>query len=196
MSDEQAKIILPEYLEIAATLKELELTVDPSEVHGTLCGYISVGGSEHAQAYIQELIENKDVNKFKSQIMVLVNLFQIVFKQMATMSFDFHLLLPDEELPLPERAKSMSLWCHGFSDGFLQSGVDITELKTEEARDALYHITEVSQLDYDGLSIDETDEQSFMELYEYIRMAVLMIHTELTQETPAPTHDDGDKTVH
>jgi uncharacterized protein YgfB (UPF0149 family) len=89
MSDEQAKIILPEYLEIAAILKELELTIDPSEIHGTLCGYICVGGSEHAQSYIQELIEDKDVNKFKSQIMVLVNLFQTVFKQMATMSFDF-----------------------------------------------------------------------------------------------------------
>ena len=127
--------------------------------------------------------------------MSLVNLFQIVFKQMATMSFDFHLLLPDDEQPLPKRAKSMSLWCHGFSDGFLQSGIDITELKTDEARDALYHITEVSQLDYDGLSIDETDEQSFMELYEYIRMAVLMIHTELTQATTTPANGD-DKTVH
>ena len=148
-------------------------------MHGAISGFLCVGANDEAAAYVQELIEDKDVATFEADIRALVNLLTVVHKQLATLTFDFQLLLPDDEAELSQRAKAMSYWCHGFSDSFLESGTDIDKFKTEEAKDAFYHITEVSQLDYDSLSISEDDEKAFMELYEYIRMAVLMMHTEL-----------------
>ncbi len=141
-----------------------------------------VGANDEAAAYIQALIEDKDLASFESEIRALVNLLTVVHRQLSTLTFDFHLLLPDDDASLAQRAKAMSYWCHGFSDSFLESGTDVSRFKTEEAKDAFYHITEVSQLDYDSLSISEADEKSFVELYEYIRMAVLMMFTELQSE--------------
>lgn len=183
---------LPEFKTIEKAVSGLSLKVHASEIHGVLSGFICVGMVNLAEQYIQQLIEDVDIAKNEAEIRQLAALLQVVYQQMSTMTFDFHLLLPDDDAPLADRAKAMSLWCHGYSDAFLQSGVDITELKTEEARDALYHITEVSQLDYESLSISEDDEKSYMELYEYVRMAILMIHTEVTQKASV----DDNKTVH
>ena len=197
MTEKTSAVKLPQYAELDSAIERLSLKTHLSEIHGTLCGFIGVGAINQAEAYIKELIEDVDVHQHEADVRALVNLLQIVYQQMETMSFDFHLLVPDDDAPLPARAKAMSRWCHGYSDGFLQSGIDITELKTDESRDALYHITEVSQLDYDSISISEEDEKAFVELYEYVRMAVLMIHSEVTHKLTNEQDDKGDnKTVH
>lgn len=195
MTEETNKVKLPEYQVIARGLSKMSVSVHASELHGVLSGFICVGAVNLAETYIQELIKDVDIAANEKEIRQIAALLQTVFQQMGTMSFDFHLLLPDDDMPLSDRAKAMSMWCHGFSDGFLQSGVDVAELKTDEARDALYHITEVSQLDYQSLTISEEDEKAFVELYEYVRMAVLMIHTEITQPGTSSS-DQSDKTVH
>ena len=194
-SPEKSKVTLPDYPEIEHAVHAMSLKTHASELHGVLSGFICVSATNLAEQFIQELISEVDVQKYEIEIRSIVSLFQIVFQQMATLTFDFHILLPDDDTPLKERAKAMSMWCYGFSDGFLQSGIDITALKSDEARDALYHITEISQLDYDALSVGEDDEKAFMELYEYVRMAVLMIHTELNHGSKNVV-DGGDNIVH
>mgnify|MGYP006074167095 CR=1 FL=1 len=186
----QKQTVLPDYDEMVALIEALSLKIHVSEVHGAISGFLCVGSNDEAASYIQELIEDKDVTCFEFEIRTLVNLLTVVHKQLSTLTFDFELLVPNDEALLSERAKAVSLWCHGFSDSFLESGMDVSQFKTEEARDALYHITEVSQLDYEELNIAEEDEKAFMELYEYIRMAVLMMHTELQSESAGEVGKD------
>jgi uncharacterized protein YgfB (UPF0149 family) len=188
------KPLLPDYQDIVAITEHLSLSIHASELHGAISGFLCVGANDDAAAYIQELIEDKDVATYEADIRALVGLLTAVHKQLATINFDFQLLLPDDEVDLAQRAKAISYWCHGFSDSFLESGTDIDKFKTDEAKDAFYHITEVSQLDYDSLSISEADEKAFMELYEYIRMAVLMMYTEL-QDKERGNQDQGE-TIH
>lgn len=192
----QQSISMPELEEMQAIIEKLSLNLHASELHGAVSGFLCVGANDEAAAYIQEFIENKDVTQFESEIRALVNLLTIVHKQLSTLTFDFHLLLPDDDAPLAERAKAMSLWCHGFSDSFLESGTYVSKFKTDEAKDAFYHIAEVSQLDYESLSISEADEKAFFELYEYVRMAVLMMYTELQAESITKSQDSGNNTVH
>lgn len=193
---EQAKsVLLPPNTSVQQILSELNITQSPSEVHGNICGFLCVGEVDKAQAYIQSLLTSVDVQQYEKQIKSLVALFKISFEQMGTMSFDFHLLVPDDDEDLALRAKALGLWCYGFSDGMLQAGVDMDELKSEEARDALFHITEIANLDYGLTSVSEDDEKAYVEVYEYVRMSVLMIHTELTSKA-APVDREDNRTVH
>lgn len=189
-----SNIKTPQYDNLSEILKVMSINVNPSEVHGAISGFLCLGANDAAAAYIQGLIEEKDIKQFELEIRSIVNLLQAVHEQLLTTTFDFHLMLPDDEVTLAERAKSMSLWCHGFSDSFFESSIDIDSLQTEEAKDGFFHITEISQLDYESLAVAEEDEKSFMELYEYIRMAVLLIQTELKKTVKS--EDDKDPTLH
>lgn len=183
-----------EYQKLETILKVMSINTHASEVHGAISGFLCLGANDAAASYIQELIEGKDTKTFEQEIRAIVNLLQTVHEQLSTTTFDFHLLLPDDEASLSERAKGISLWCHGFSDSFFQSEVDMEQLQTEEAKDGFFHITEISQLDYEALSVSEEDEKSFVELYEYIRMGVLMIQTEFKKSVSVS--GDGEQTIH
>lgn len=187
-------IPLLDHQKITTSLEKLSITIHASELHGTISGFLCVGADDEAAAYIQELIEDKDLVKFETEIRALVGLLTTVHKQLTTLTYDFPLLLPDDDATLTDRATAMSHWCHGFSNAFLESGTEVNSFKTDEAKDAFYHITEVSQLDYESISISEEDEKAFMELYEYIRMAVLMMFTELQSRDP-DIQEQG-KTIH
>lgn len=197
MKEKQKKLSLPSGEALQSHVERLKIPSTAYEIHGQLCGYLCVGSSDKAEQYLQTLLEEKDVSQFEKEIRALASLLQVTYEQMSTMSFDFHLLMPDDEEPLDERAKSLGVWCHGFSDGILNSGVDISAIDASESRDALFHITEIANIDYDYTTVTEEDEKAFMEVYEYVRMAVLMIHTELTGKSDKRTAEEGeDRTLH
>jgi hypothetical protein len=196
MSEPKASIALPPCEEVQSQISRLNVKPGAPEVHGSMCGFLCVGSSDKAQQYIQSLLEESDVNKFETDVRALASLLQISYKQMSTMSFDFHLLMPDDDAPLEERAKALGLWCQGFSDGVLNAGIDISKISQEETRDALFHITEIANIDYTYTTVTEKDEKAFMEVYEYVRMAVLMIHTELTQPHEGESGDGNEPTLH
>lgn len=180
MSKQKKEALLPDISKIRLALSTMGVKRTPSEIHGMLCGCLCVGSTDKAQAFIQSLLEDIEVNKFETEIKLLASLLQVTHEQMISMSFDLHLLLPDDEVPLEQRAESLGLWCQGFSEGTLEAGIDIASLNGEETRDALYHITEIAGIDSAYADVSEEDEKAYAEVYEYIRMAVIMIHTELT----------------
>ncbi len=195
MQTHSKQLKLPTSEAIEKVLGLLNVKQSASEVHGNICGFLCVGDLDKAQAYIQSLLTSVDVEKFEKEIKSLVSLFKTSFEQMGTMSFDFHLLIPDDDAPLKTRSQSLGLWCYGFSEGILQAGVEVEQLHSEEARDALFHITEIANLDYDEVSVTEEDEKAYMEVYEYVRMSVLMIHTELTKK-PVSIEVEENRTIH
>ncbi len=90
------------------------------------------------------------------------------------------MLLPeDERSTLVERAKAFSEWCEGFTQGLALAGVSSREIEEEEAQEALQHLTEFAELDYESLDVDEEDEHALMEVSEYTRMAVIRLHNDL-----------------
>lgn len=195
MGEPKKPLLLPSSETLQSQMTKLKIKPSAHEVHGEICGLLCVGSSEKAENYIQSLLEESDVTRYEKEVRSLAKLLQISYQQMSTMSFDFHLLVPDDEKPLEERAKALGLWCQGFSDGVLNAGIDLAAIKGEESRDALFHITEIANIDYDYTIVTEEDEKAFMEVYEYVRMAVLMIHTELTKGSASDEGKDK-RTLH
>ncbi len=185
MSKKKKTPSLPSFEKLQAVIELFEQEGLASEVHGNLCGFLCAGDLEKAQVYITTLVEDLSTEKYEHEIKALISLFEITRAQLNSGSFDFHLLLPDDDEALEWRAKNLGQWCHGFSDGVLQTGIDIAGLNTEDARDALFHITEIANIDYQNTLVTEEDEKAFAEIYEYVRMAVLMIQTEMAGASEA-----------
>lgn len=197
MKEKQKTPSLPAGDVLQSQIERIGIKSSAYEIHGQLCGYLCVGQSDLAEQYIKTLLEDVEVKTYETEVRALATLLQATYEQMSTMSFDFHLLIPDDDHPLEARAKALGLWCHGFSDGILNSGIDIAAINADESRDALFHITEIANIDYDYTAVTEEDEKAFMEVYEYVRMAVLMIHTEIMGKSDKSTVEDGDgRTLH
>lgn len=165
-------------------LNQLFLTgsgdLSAAETHGMLCGYVCAGPRMNGKAWIDQIIghmgfEPQEDNKKAA----IISLYNLSYDQISSMEFGFQLLLPDDDVNLPQRARSLGEWCQGFLTGLGLAGVHIHNCKTDEVRETLFRLAEISKIDYDTLDMCDADEFAFFEVCEYVRMAVLMLYTEL-----------------
>jgi uncharacterized protein YgfB (UPF0149 family) len=94
-------------------------------------------------------------------------------------SLDFQLLLPDDESPLALRTAELAGWCQGFLYGLglggLRGDVELPATISEVMRD----FYEIANTSFDYESVDEEDEEAYMEIVEYVRVSVLLLHDEM-----------------
>ncbi|MGB1701791.1 MAG: UPF0149 family protein, partial [Cycloclasticus sp.] len=88
-------------------------------------------------------------------------------------------------------AVAMGEWCQGFLYGVAYMGVGDDKNWSEDSRGVLRDLMEISRLDADNT--DDSDEQAFMELQEYVRMGVNVLMQELQQDDES---DDDSPTIH
>jgi uncharacterized protein len=171
---------LPDYDLLIESVAPLALPIPVSELHGVLCGYLCAGAIAKGNAYLQALTAHSTDSLTRRAARALFELYAVSQQQMECVGFEFHLLLPDEHASLLTRAEAFSEWCTGFIQGLNMADIGAYELHDDEVQEALQHITEFSQLDYQSLQMDdEDDERSLMEVSEYTRMAVLHLHSDL-----------------
>src|SRR3546814_3215300 len=94
--------------------------------------------------------------------------------QLEDQSFEFALLLPDDDAGLAERSGALFEWCRGFLGAFgLAAGKDPP--LSDESREALTDIARLAAASPqdDG---DEEDEQALAEIEEFVRVATLLLH--------------------
>lgn len=103
---------------------------------------------------------------------------------LTTFDFGFRLLLPNDETSLQARADAVNEWSEGFVYG-VQNQRHQHELLTGDGAQALADITKISEMDF-GIIECEEEEQSYMEIVEYVRMAVLTIHQNFLENTRKP----------
>jgi len=109
---------------------------------------------------------------------LLLELYTLSAKKIVDMAFDFHLLLPHDNEDLALRAKALGGWCEEFIIGLSFAGVDVADLPSTGAQDVFIRFTEISKIDYENVNMTEEDECAFVDLQEYICMAVFMIYSE------------------
>ncbi|HSX60203.1 MAG TPA: UPF0149 family protein [Tahibacter sp.] len=174
------------HAELGVALRELEFGVAASDLHGSLTGFLCGGGKASARNWLQRLeIETDPGIETHARMELLTQLFRNCRAQLEDPGFAFEPLLPGEDEPLAERADALVQWCRGFLGGLGLSGVNaergLSEDGTEILRD--FGTIAASQLDYDDA---EEDESALVEVLEFIRVGVMLLHAELAPP-PAPT---------
>lgn len=183
----------PDYQTFCDAIGVLSLPLSGSEIHGILCGYSCAGELQKAESYVRALVSHVRDADYKKALLALFNVYSQSQQQITTLDFEFQLLIPGDDASLRDRACALSQWCEGFSQALQHAGIHSQHYQDEEAQNAATHIVEFAKLDYEALEVDEADEFALMEINEYVRMAVLRIHSDLkhqglVQNTHEKTH--------
>ena len=163
---------LPEIGALAAASFAAGIAIDPSELHGSLCGYLAGGGRADADDWLQQLAVEADVAPASDG--VLAQLRSATLAQFDAQDFGFELLLPGDDATLAERADALIGWCNGFLGGFGLAAPP-ADMLSDEAAEALQDMGRIaaSDLFYED---SETDEDALAEIIEFVRVAALLLH--------------------
>ena len=89
---------LPSHQALDQLLRSLQLGVDPSELHGALCGFLCAGGEASEHGWLEQLALQAD--RSSHEVALLVDLFRVSAAQLQDPQYGFELLLPAEDGPL------------------------------------------------------------------------------------------------
>lgn len=178
---------LPPYAPLAEFLFDSGSYLDACELHGMLCGFICGGMITPNAGWMTLLLAGAEEER-RAELEVCVNtLFKISLDQLSSFGFDFEVLLPiaepGQDLLL---ISSLSKWCEHFllALGIVQEGKKMAKGKNspeiKELNEAKSDIQNISRLYNQVLQTQEDfDEESFSSLLEHVRVAAMLIFTEL-----------------
>lgn len=170
---------LPSAEVVGKAISSLKIGYGASQLHGLLCGFLCAGSLLDEKTFFKTLLQHA-TNADTESIETLASLYRTTKSELQSMTFEFHLLVSDD-WELEKRARALGEWCEGFSEGLSDGGIQFDSLSQSEAKDALLHIHEIAEIDYENTSVSEADEKAFFEIFEYVRMAALMIYSEINQ---------------
>jgi yecA family protein len=178
MQQEASK--LPEFNEVALQLELAEALISPAEAHGLLSGCVCAGSRISGTSLLEAILGSAAIQATAGRDMLL-SLYHISAKQLYEADFTFQLLLPIDDTSLIERARALKEWCQGFISGLGLTGLTAEECQTEDIQNALTHISEIGKLDIAKIIADDADEKAFLEVSEYVRLAVMSIYIEFSK---------------
>lgn len=167
---------LPALSDIDAACRGLGLAVGGPELHGGLCGWLAGGGQAGPDWLARVLVD--DALPTVAPESALDALRVASAAQLEDRSFGFALLLPAGDRPLAERSGALFDWCRGFVGAFgLAVGSDPP--LSEEGREALHDLARLATATAQDEG-DEDDEDALVEIEEFVRVAVLLLHGDCT----------------
>lgn len=144
-----------------------------AEAHGILSSVLCIDMRASLQLWLSLVFDdNRDELVFsEADLGCLSDLYDQTHQLLETVEFEFDLLLPEEDAALPERVGALSYWCKGFLYGLGAAKLrgEISDLYQEVLRD----INAIAQIESDV--DDDENEADFLQLTEYVRVAVQTI---------------------
>jgi uncharacterized protein YgfB (UPF0149 family) len=151
---------------------------DAAEAHGSLCGALCSVSPYKMQDWVNEILPDGAAISDESAAVI-----ELVFTATATsfgeQGMEFEPLLPDDEQPLNGRANALALWCTGFLYGLGAGHISDLEALSGDVGEIVRDFTEISRATGDDAEGDESNEQAYAELVEFIRVAAQVVFEEL-----------------
>lgn len=166
------------YTAFATLLSSNGHPVSPAELHGLLLGRSCAGAGFDADAWLADaahLLDNDPADNVRN---ALIGLQEMVKGELTGDDITVVLLLPGDDATLAERAAALGEWCKGFLYGFGLNSGGLT--LSVEAKEVLQDLDAISQVQ-DALEESEDGEGDYMEVMEYLRVAPLLLYTELVK---------------
>jgi uncharacterized protein len=170
-----ADIRFKDFEDVLATAGSL---ADAAEAHGSLCGALCSMAPYRMQDWVNEILPDGARLSDESAAMI-----ERVFTATATtfgeQGMEFEPLLPDDEQPLNGRANALALWCTGFLYGLGTGHISDLEALAGDVGEIVRDFTEISRASGGEAEADESNEQAYSELVEFIRVAAQVVFEEL-----------------
>ena len=168
--------------ELANHLLEQGLQSSPSDIHGCLCGLLAAGAGAQPELALAALTESLDLElrgELAEQVMAL---YTVSAAALEDEEFDFHPLLPDDEMEIASRTEALAGWCSGFMTGFalVSAGASTAaeNVVSKDSAEVLKDFAAIAQAEAadEDREDDDAADEAYFELVEYIRFATLNIY--------------------
>ena len=145
---------------------KIEEISSPSELHGLLTGIVCVS-QPPSREHWQQILATLDVAELdEDALALLTEEAEDVAHSLSDDELDYLPLLPDDEHLLGERVQALADWCAGVVLGF---GLASGHLRTNE-QELIEHLQDVASVEFEDSDDDEEGEESYQELYEFVRL--------------------------
>lgn len=183
--------------DLADSFLELKIQQEPSEVHGVLVGMLVQSEHKGVDDWLAllDMIDMDTASIDDRTKSIMQEVYQLTRQGLASDQYDFQLLMPADDYEVAERANALAVWASGFITGYGLAAEHKRDLSVEMV-ELLNHLHAISELD-DQLSESEENEKDLYELYEYVRLGVLMLRQAMIGEkAPAAKPISEGKTLH
>lgn len=151
---------------------------DAAEAHGSLCGALCSLSPYKMQDWVNEILPDGAAISDQSAA-IIERVFTATARSFGEQGMEFEPLLPDDEQPLNGRANALALWCTGFLYGLGAGNISDLEALSGDVGEIVRDFTEISRATGDDAEADESNEQAYAELVEFIRVAAQVVFEEL-----------------
>jgi hypothetical protein len=147
-------------------------------MHGCLSGLLSAGAPQEPEYGLDALVQALNLDFHGELAVRIMQLYTVTASALQDEEFSFHPLLPDDEDEIVSRTAALASWCEGFLAGFayrLAGEETPAGSLSEEAAEVLRDIAAMAQAEAGSDENEDDAEDSFSELVEYLRVAVVNI---------------------
>jgi len=184
---------LPDYDVLNDALRGLNPDLDAAELHGQLCGMLCVQPRlPEADAWRRILGRDPD-DRARERLHEVWRATRAMFEGGQ---FDFRPLLPTDEARLESRVEALAHWAQGFLLGLDRLGLTDRSKLPGELPGIAGDLGKIAAAESYALDDEESDENAFMELVEYLRVAVQLFREELQESREAKGGNEAPPTVH
>ena len=164
--------------EFADHLLDQGLLASPSQMHGCLCGLLSAGAPAQPEYGLDALDQALDLEVHGELASRIMQLYIVTEATLQDEEFTFLPLLPDEEEEIALRTAALANWCDGFLAGFAYATAAANSngsALSQETGEILRDIGAMAQAEPAADESEEEAEDSYIELVEYLRVAVVNV---------------------
>ncbi len=173
---------LPDYSALEQALNNTALKLHPSQVHGLVCGILCGHPNSRTAAWEELITGSEKKSNSKKTHDLLQSLYDVSAKQLDEFLFEFQLMLPTETEALPVRAEALTLWCQGMLTGLKLAQVSLVDRAPSDTTEAINDLIEIAKMNFEEVMANEEDETAYVELVEYVRMAVILIYENMHEK--------------
>lgn len=147
-----------------------------AESHGLLCARYCVQVRPDFEAWVDEVLGDYDTADLSASEcrQLLTRVYQITGRSFDESLSGLEFLLPDDDAPVLLRGHSLTNWYDGFIAGLGLSGLQADHSLEPEVQEILRDLIEITQLE-NQVEEAEENEQAYVEIVEYIRVAVMTL---------------------
>lgn len=180
---------------LGSLLRRCGASWDAAQSHGLLTGRLAIAGADSGFDWLSQVLEGTDANdalRGECEAM-LGSLFETTCRQLDERQSEFEPLLPDDDDAAVARATGLAHWCEGFLHGLVSAdhGDALKErLSTEPLADIIKDMLQITRAVAADEGDEEADENAYIELVEYLRVAAQLTYEELADLRDSSVGDD------
>ncbi len=182
---------LPSHDSVQYALSVFDVDRSVAETHGLLSAFLVLGVKIEKSAWLNSLQSHKGAGEDPlkaSAETVLSSVFETTGQMLREEDYAFQLLLPDDDALFEARVNAFAEWCQGFIAGLNLMNIHFKKKYTPEVDEALQDLIKFSCLAIDPSDAEGSNENeaALIELVEYARIAVMLLHAHQDMLLPTP----------